>query len=196
MASPRSCQLARVDDAACPWTAGSSYRGTSPTEGRDPSSWCTGERPSAKTVFPLLSSPGARSGGLCVVPRRWQTLLFTIVRRDLLTTIRGVDLQRWTPSDVRGPPPAALAVWPPECVGRRLLKGQQGRHGKAFSSLTAAAWARSRRSQASATWPNVESTANGEATATPMRAPARSRTRRSEERRVGKECRSRWSPYH
>src|SRR5712691_12729565 len=28
------------------------------------------------------------------------------------------------------------------------------------------------------------------------RAPARHRSRRSEERRVGKECRSRWSPYH
>src|SRR3712207_8333947 len=26
--------------------------------------------------------------------------------------------------------------------------------------------------------------------------PARQRFRRSEERRVGKECRSRWSPYH
>src|SRR5260370_38612734 len=28
------------------------------------------------------------------------------------------------------------------------------------------------------------------------RHPARARSRRSEERRVGKECRSRWSPYH
>src|SRR3989449_9949129 len=27
-------------------------------------------------------------------------------------------------------------------------------------------------------------------------APTRYRTERSEERRVGKECRSRWSPYH
>src|SRR3712207_3221405 len=110
MASPRSCQLARVDDAACPWTADSSYRGTSPTEGRDSSSRCTGERPSAKTVFPLLFSPGPRSGGLWWCHGGGQTLLFTVVRRDSLTTIRGVGLQRWTPSDVHGPPPAALAV--------------------------------------------------------------------------------------
>src|SRR5256885_11369730 len=30
----------------------------------------------------------------------------------------------------------------------------------------------------------------------PHRAPAPAGSRRSEERRVGKECRSRWSPYH
>src|SRR5256885_10905555 len=30
----------------------------------------------------------------------------------------------------------------------------------------------------------------------PETAPARARVGRSEERRVGKECRSRWSPYH
>src|SRR3712207_7081484 len=29
-----------------------------------------------------------------------------------------------------------------------------------------------------------------------LRAPIATRPRRSEERRVGKECRSRWSPYH
>src|SRR2546430_13949746 len=29
-----------------------------------------------------------------------------------------------------------------------------------------------------------------------LRSPTISRQRRSEERRVGKECRSRWSPYH
>src|SRR3712207_4533119 len=33
-------------------------------------------------------------------------------------------------------------------------------------------------------------------TATPRSASMSSRSRRSEERRVGKECRSRWSPYH
>src|SRR2546422_3431486 len=30
----------------------------------------------------------------------------------------------------------------------------------------------------------------------PVKAPLLSRAERSEERRVGKECRSRWSPYH
>src|SRR2546429_8736647 len=35
----------------------------------------------------------------------------------------------------------------------------------------------------------------GAATVIPFRAPLNS-TLRSEERRVGKECRSRWSPYH
>ena len=30
----------------------------------------------------------------------------------------------------------------------------------------------------------------------PMAAPQQGQRRRSEERRVGKECRSRWSPYH
>src|SRR6202795_3453194 len=33
-------------------------------------------------------------------------------------------------------------------------------------------------------------------TTTPKTTPSRTRVRRSEERRVGKECRSRWSPYH
>src|SRR5256885_10709864 len=34
------------------------------------------------------------------------------------------------------------------------------------------------------------------ARALPSRGTCRSSARRSEERRVGKECRSRWSPYH
>src|SRR3712207_2159243 len=110
MASPRSCQLAPVDDAACPWTAGSSYRGTSPTEGRDSSSRCTGERPSAKTVFPLLFSPGPGQAASAWCHGGGQTVPFTVVRRDSRTTISGVDLQQWTTADVHGPPPAALAV--------------------------------------------------------------------------------------
>src|SRR5256885_17254689 len=36
----------------------------------------------------------------------------------------------------------------------------------------------------------------GRRTCWPVRARRRPRARRSEERRVGKECRSRWSPYH
>src|SRR3989454_4771093 len=46
-----------------------------------------------------------------------------------------------------------------------------------------AAWADARESR-------------GELPGAPERAPAPAAPRRSEERRVGKECRSRWSPYH
>ena len=38
-------------------------------------------------------------------------MAFTVVRSDSLGTTPGVDLQQWTAADVRGPPPAALAVW-------------------------------------------------------------------------------------
>src|SRR2546430_5890570 len=60
--------------------------------------------------------------------------------------------------------------------------------------------------QASATRPSTQPSATRPAGAAPGTAPARPgaparpstppRPNRSEERRVGKECRSRWSPYH
>ena len=43
--------------------------------------------------------------------------------------------------------------------------------------------------------PHGEQTAKGEAPATAP-SPVSTALTRSEERRVGKECRSRWSPYH
>src|SRR2546425_12172095 len=57
-------------------------------------------------------------------------------------------------------------------------------------SKSATAQPRSRRGNHSET----AFVAAGQLAASP--APSRKRKKRSEERRVGKECRSRWSPYH
>src|SRR2546421_9403857 len=43
---------------------------------------------------------------------------------------------------------------------------------------------------------NLRDTASGENVSLEQASPRKAPTVRSEERRVGKECRSRWSPYH
>src|SRR5687768_18331241 len=45
-------------------------------------------------------------------------------------------------------------------------------------------------------WPAMGRPWRGSTTRLPTSSPASTSSARSEERRVGKECRSRWSPYH
>src|SRR2546430_4403883 len=82
---------------------------------------------------------------------------------------------------VTGVQTCALPIYFDELRGQRLdgefLANQRGKGGKVVALLPG-----SRNQEVERNWP--------------MLAAAATRVFRSEERRVGKECRSRWSPYH
>src|SRR2546422_10445793 len=103
---------------------------------------------------------------------------------------------------IRRPPRSTL--FPYTTLFRSLAQGPSAEALYAAGALRAAADSFAARAAAeprtAAHWYNVGATlyragADGKAAAA-WAVAARLAPRRSEERRVGKECRSRWSPYH
>jgi hypothetical protein len=105
MASPRSCQWARVDDAACPWTGRLEPPRHIGTAGSGPTSSTVHRRTSHGddgVPTPVLAS------GLARRPLRGATVVTRPCRSRPsagmpLTAPPHVDLRRWTTGDDRGP---------------------------------------------------------------------------------------------
>src|SRR2546421_3173486 len=82
--------------------------------------------------------------------------------------------------------------WSSDVCSSDLLCG----HPNANSVASTPAGTRIATKAGAIVWAKKYSMSSTSWVATPTRSPERRRVRRSEERRVGKECRSRWSPYH
>src|SRR2546422_4539428 len=98
---------------------------------------------------------------------------------------------------------AMKSVPPPGANGTMIFTGLAGyccaRTGAGASRATAAASAAQELIALNlriSVLPGVEANRNGGPTVDVERSRSSAAEKRSEERRVGKECRSRWSPYH